>query len=295
MTLSDPLTDSILDATPYCRGDAPYSLVAVTGEDSADFLQRLCSQDVLTLQAGQAAPAAFFDGKGKLLATAICLRTEAGFLLETQRHQQQVLLALLDRYLFTERVELAAAGGHCVERIDRAAADGCSGGVQEGVVRFVVRRHGVATERWHAADAAGLPRPDGSELTAELGEAVRMMAGFVKVGVESEASTLGLEANLDDHCSTSKGCYTGQEVVARIHTYGHTNRSLRLLRLSPGPAIERPVVLIEPEDELAVGRVMHAVVVGDCRLGVGYLPHDYSAAGSVLQIEGGGEAVVVGW
>ena len=86
-----------------------------------------------------------------------------------------------------------------------------------------------------------------------------MLAGLVRIGVETEASTLALEADLDDHCSTTKGCYTGQEIVARIHTYGHVNRKLCLLQLDGDGAIEQPVPLHELEDDLPVGRVMHAV------------------------------------
>jgi folate-binding protein YgfZ len=140
-------------------------------------------------------------------------------------------------------------------------------------------------------------RVSATPLADDLAEALRMAAGLVRVGVETEASTLALEAGLDDHCSTRKGCYTGQEIVARIHTYGHVNRKLGLLQLGGGDAIEAPATLLEPEDELPVGRVMHAVPVAghDLRVGLGYLPKDFQALGTRLQLEGGGVATVVGF
>ena len=119
----------------------------------------------------------------------------------------------------------------------------------------------------------------------------------MRVGLETEASTLALEADLDDHCSTRKGCYTGQEIVARIHTYGHVNRKLCLLQMGDGAAVDAPVTLLEPEDELPVGRVMHAVSPPghDLRVGLGYLPKDFQELGTALQLEGGGDVTVVGF
>ena len=109
--------------------------------------------------------------------------------------------------------------------------------------------------------------------------------------------TLALEAHHDDHSSTTKGCYTGQEIVARIHTYGHVNRKLCLLRLPMGEAINEPVVLHELEDDLAVGRVMHAVPLAqhDMRLGLGYLPPDFQAIGTRLTLAGQGDVEVIGF
>jgi folate-binding protein YgfZ len=122
-----------------------------------------------------------------------------------------------------------------------------------------------------------------------------MAAGLVRVGIETEPSTLALEADLDDHCSTTKGCYTGQEIVARIHTYGHVNRRLCLLHLAPGERIAAPQQLLEPDDGVAVGRVMHAVPVPGqaARLGLGYLPKDFQAVGTNLRLADGAAVRVI--
>jgi folate-binding protein YgfZ len=119
----------------------------------------------------------------------------------------------------------------------------------------------------------------------------------VRVGLETEPSTLALEADLDDHCSTTKGCYTGQEIVARINTYGHVNRKLCLLHLPAGPELTTPQPLHEPEDQLAVGRVLHAVPVPGkpLRVGLGYLPKDFQALGTKLRLDDGGAVTVVGF
>jgi folate-binding Fe-S cluster repair protein YgfZ len=65
MTSSDPLTLELLAGGPFVRDAAPYRLLQVAGADAADFLQRLCTQDLLALRTGgDSAPAAFFDPKG---------------------------------------------------------------------------------------------------------------------------------------------------------------------------------------------------------------------------------------
>ena len=159
--------------------------------------------------------------------------------------------------------------------------------------QLVYARRGVQFVRSYGAG----PAADGAPLPHALAEALRMAAGLVRVGVETEASTLALEADLDDHCSTRKGCYTGQEIVARIHTYGHVNRKLCLLQLDGGERIEAPTTLLELEDELPVGRVMHAVSVPghDLRVGLGYLPEDFQALGSKLKLEDGAAVEVCGF
>jgi folate-binding protein YgfZ len=124
-----------------------------------------------------------------------------------------------------------------------------------------------------------------------------MGAGIVRVGVDTESGTLALEADLADHCSTTKGCYTGQEIIARIHTYGHTNRALCLLHLAAGPAITAPAVLHELEDKIAVGRVMAAVPVPGkaLRVGLGYLPKDFQPVGTKLLLADGAAVTVAGF
>ncbi|MEC7582757.1 MAG: hypothetical protein VYE77_00435 [Planctomycetota bacterium] len=300
MVTFDHLLDDLLGGVARLREPAPYALLSVRGPDAEDFLQRLCSQDVAALAPGGLAPAAFLDGKGKLVATCLVARdprAEEAYVLETQQAQVAALEALLERYHFTEQLTLGRLPTSCRERIGAAGADGRGAATVEGEALVLAHaRRGLQFERWHAEDLSGLPAAAGELLDDERAEGLRMAAGLVRVGVESEPNTLALEADLDDHCSLTKGCYTGQEVVARIHTYGHTNRGLCLLRIDAGEPITAPVTLLECDDEVPVGRVMAAVPLpqGTGRIGLGYLPTDFQAIGTRLVLEGGGDAIVVG-
>ncbi len=289
------LTALLLANGPFAREGAPYALLTVAGPDAAEFLQRLCSQDIAGLQEGVAAPAAFLDAKGKVLVTCLVQQIAGTFWLETQAPQSARLQQLLERYHFTEKLTIAVppVPDRCAEWI---GATGEATPTAADAVRFEFARHGVTFVRAHRADATPLALP-GATLTEAHAEALRMAAGLVRIGVETEANTLALEAALDDHCSTSKGCYTGQEIVARIHTYGHVNRRLCLLRLPMGEPITTPLPLHELEDELAVGRVLHAVAVPELslRVGLGYLPKDFQAPGTELTLAGGVRVRVEAW
>ena len=294
MNVCDPLISELLARGPFVRTGAPFCLVSVAGPDAADFLQRLCSQDVRGLAEGVVAPATFLDSKGKVLVTCLVQRLAEVFHIEVQAHQADRLVQLCQRYHFSEKLTIGvpspAAG--CSEWIARS---GTPDHLPHHAKRVPWTRYGVAFVRCHVADAALAPNLQGSALDVDLADCFRMAAGIVKVGVDTEATTLALEADLDDHCSTTKGCYTGQEIIARVHTYGHTNRALCLLDLVEGPRLDAPVVLHECEDDLQVGRVMAAVPVPQHarRRGLGYLPKDFQAPGTKLTLEGGGDVVVI--
>ena len=115
---------------------------------------------------------------------------------------------------------------------------------------------------------------------------MRICAGIARVGVDTEESTLAAEAAIEDHLSLTKGCYTGQEIVARIHTYGHVNRRLRLLEIDSAEAISVGTVLVEPGAGDPVGRVMSSSLLPDGRrrAALGYLPSDFGEPGSRLRL-----------
>ncbi|MFY9344199.1 MAG: hypothetical protein WAT39_17035 [Planctomycetota bacterium] len=303
MHAAELLHDLVANRT-WERANAPYRLLRVHGPDAGEFLHRLCTQDVLGLGEGQGKPAAFLDAKGKLLATCLVFRLGGAFWLESHAEQVDRLAALLERYHFTEKLTIerpALAADHEWAELaanttpgNRATPD------RTPLVHFV--RRGIAFTRSYQEGVTCLTMTEGRAvpqlpMTAETAECLRLLAGFLRVGVETEATTLALEADLDDHISTTKGCYTGQEIVARIHSYGHTNRKACLLYLGPGSPITAAQPLHEPEDKLAVGRVLHAVPIPgrDARLGVGYLPKDFQALGTKLVLADGAVVEVIGY
>jgi folate-binding protein YgfZ len=133
--------------------------------------------------------------------------------------------------------------------------------------------------------AAGSQRGDESDL-----HAARLLSGWPALGVEIDDRTLPQEVRYDEigGVSYTKGCYTGQETVARLHFRGHTNRELRGLRwTAPEPLEGRAIVYGAKE----VGSVRSTLTLEDRVLGLGVLRREIEPGETVTA--GGREATVV--
>ena len=293
-------------------GVAERTAIRVEGPDAADFLHRLCTQDVLGLAVGAAKSAAFLDPKGKLQALTVIGRlAKDRFVVATPAETGGTVHEILDRYHFTEKLErerlddalgafwvgespLAkepAEPGTCTEHAGEpgspdtthphtARLERLLSSTRRGA--FVVAHAMARAEGTSQAALAGL---GGAPLDVLTTEVLRLAAGMPKVGVDTDAKTLGLEARIEDAVALDKGCYTGQEIIARIHTYGHVNRKLCLLGLATGEDVPLDTPLLEPEDGDPVGRVRSTAQLDEGhRLAFGYLPKDFWAAGSMLHL-----------
>ena len=209
--------------------------VRVAGPDAADYLQRMVSNDVEALAAGEACPALLLTAKARVIAPLVVLRrADDDFLLLTEPGLGETVRSHLTR------MRLRA---QCVIEAEEHESALLFGGGD-----------GFATD-WPGAreivDAGLEPtlRPDELELR-------RIEAGVPRWEHEIDDRILPAEAALDaTHISFSKGCYPGQEPVARLHFRGHPNRGLRVLELDDVPERDAPLL----HDGREVGRVTSAV------------------------------------
>jgi folate-binding protein YgfZ len=208
--------------------------VRVAGPDAADYLQRMVSNDVQALSVGEACPALLLTAKARLIAPLVVLRrAEDDFLLLTEPGLGEVLRAHLTR------MRLRA---QCVIELEEHESVLVFGGTD-----------GFATDRRGARELldSGL-EPTLSEEEAELR---RIEEGVPRWERELDDRILPAEAGLDaTHISFSKGCYPGQEPVARLHFRGHPNRGLRVLELGELPERDAPLL----HEGREVGRVTSA-------------------------------------
>lgn len=137
-----------------------------------------------------------------------------------------------------------------------------------------------------ALETSGLPEGDGDDR-----EAARILAGWPRLGAEIQERTLVQEVRFDEigGVSYTKGCYTGQETVARLHFRGHVNRELRGLAWDGPPALVDRVVV--DQDGLEVGRVRSVVAVPGWLLGLALLRREVEPGAQV--VAGGHPATVV--
>ncbi len=213
----------------------PRAYVRVQGPDAADFLQRMVSNDVL---AAESVDALLLTAKAKVIAPLLVWRrSEDDFLLLTEPELGEVVLTHLSRMRFAAKCEIAVE-------------EHTSTIVFEAAVGIANRDYGLpASEVLDAPFEATLP-PD------EL-ERLRIEAVTPRFGSELDDRVLPAEAGLEERAiSFTKGCFPGQEPVARQHHRGKVNRKLRLLDVDGDAAApETPVVF----GEKVVGRVTSAV------------------------------------
>ncbi len=253
--------------------------VRLRGPGAEEYLQRLTSADVIGLAPGQGSLNCVLSGKGKLIAHFLLWRLELeSFLLEVGVEAAEALYSFLDQFHFAEPFDLDRPDLLCVGRIGPAvgtwedwqllaAGDGYllrSDELGQPSERFVGPL--AAAEAW-AAGQSGDPLGGSQEI-----ECLRIEAGWPRAGFDAEERSVPLELGLDSACSTTKGCYPGQEMIARIYRHGHVNRSLVRVRIEGGELPERGAGIFD--EGMQAGRLTSVCEVpgSDFALGLAMLP-----------------------
>ena len=210
--------------------------VAVTGPEAADFLERMVSNEVASLAPGQDRRALLLTPKGRIVAPLRVVREgREAFLLITEAELAETLASTLLRARFAAKCEIEVKPYRGYLRL----------GEGEGI-----RNDDYGVEAYESWDEAEREAAAADEL-----EPLRIDAATPAWGSELDESILPAEAGLDEtHISFTKGCYPGQEPIARLHYRGHPNRRLRVIEVeaaSPGDEILN--------GEKVVGRITSAV------------------------------------
>jgi folate-binding protein YgfZ len=210
--------------------------VAVTGPEAGDLLERMLSNEVVSLGPGEARPALLLTPKSRIVAPLRVVREGPdAFLLLTESDLAATVAATLLRARFAARCEVEVKPYRGYLRLGEG--DG-------------IPNDDYGIEAWESWGEEELDAADSQEL-----EPLRIEAGTAAWGKELDESILPAEAGLDEtHVSFTKGCYPGQEPIARLHYRGRPNRRLRILEVADA----------SPGDEIVlggktVGRVTSAV------------------------------------
>jgi folate-binding protein YgfZ len=214
--------------------DLPRDIVRASGPDAASFLQGQLSQDVEGLLFGHSAWSFVLQPQGKIegFLRVTRLADDDDFLLDTEGGWGEALVARLERFKLRTKVDLAPLAWRCLA-VRGPQAHAVAPGL--GDAGAVDAGGSIAV----AADWPGLPGVDilGPEpflpedvrrCSLEAYENIRIEAGIPALGRELTERTIPQESGIIDRAvSFTKGCYTGQELVARIDSRGHVNRHLR--------------------------------------------------------------------
>jgi tRNA-modifying protein YgfZ len=274
--------------------------IEMTGADRAKFLHNFCTNDIKKLQPGEGCEAFIVNVKGRVLGHIFVFAGTESLVIESVPGSQERLRAHLDRYIINEDVQLhdrTASLGELYLCGPRSAAILTTFGIEAerlslcehvsgmvGSAKVSVRRVdftrspgyliSAPTEGlgdiWSALTAAGA-KPAGIEAL----EALRIEAGMPWYGIDITDDNLAQEvARTTQAISFTKGCYLGQEPIARIDALGHANRELRMLKLSTADVPAPGTKLLSPDGK-EIGAVTssaysfgekHAVALGYVRV-----------------------------
>ncbi len=284
----------IADHQTACSAAALFDIshhgkVKVTGADAGRFLHNLCTNEISNLASGSGCEAFLTTGQAKIVAYAIIYRaclpdqTEA-FFLDVGAGMGEAVLKHLDRYLISEQVELA---DETLELAELHLAGPRARGVLESAslaklpalspLQHIYHAIGGATCHIRGHEPLGLagfdilcPRVNAPAVWKALLEAgakpagstayeiLRVEAGTPVYGSDIDETNLPQEVGrIERTVSFTKGCYIGQETIARIRTYGHVNRSLVGLKLSGCGAVKDGAKVLRDGKE--VGQITSSV------------------------------------
>jgi tRNA-modifying protein YgfZ len=197
----------------------PRDVLAVSGPDAVEYLQGQCSQDVATLAEGESADALLLSPQGKVDASIRVTRTAGdAFLIDTDAGFGEVAQARLLRFRLRVKVDIEPVLWVCLA-IRGPESGSVPPASEPGVLRLPVEWPGLS-----GFDLIG-PAPSLPETVRPCGigawEAARIEAGIPVMGREVTENTIPAEAALVERSvSFTKGCFTGQELVARLDARG---------------------------------------------------------------------------
>lgn len=267
--------------TPAVTGAAilsplpPTAVLNISGEDAQAFLQGQTSCDMHRITPACSGLGAFCNPHGRVIATFQVLRDERGFRLLLAADLLEKVVQRLRLYVLRSKVEIAAddlalfgvttAKSGMLQKILEKPSQTSGAVIQAHRLHWL--RMPPPGERWlvlgnpEAAQAAWLrlvEALDAAESPATYWQLQDIRAGLPTVTAATSEEFLPQMLNLDrlGGISFNKGCYTGQEVIARTHYRGQVKRRLYRVRLS-SPHTPAPGAKLVAEDE-TVGQVVNA-------------------------------------
>ena len=293
----------------------------VSGADALDLLDRLSTNHLQDLAPGHGLYTVLTTNKGRIVDLLFVLAQETHLLVLTGKETRQKVAEWIDFYTFVEEVSVEDVSGETaiLSLVGPNAAtllgDACAmkgievyesaglviGGVEATVVRtdflklpsyeIILTPGGVNAIR-EAVLAAGTAHGL-AEMGEEALELLRIERGVPVQGKELTEDSNPLEAGLIDYISFNKGCYIGQEVVARLNTYDKVQRSLVGLSWDASAAPSEGAGLFV--DDKKIGVLTSAAPLRSARgIGLGLVRNAHTELGTVLDIgsPGGPQAVV---
>jgi folate-binding protein YgfZ len=289
--------------------------ILISGSEAVMFLNGLITNDIKTLAVYQWMPAVFPNVQGRLLAAVRVIHREDGFLIDTENATRNTVVKLLERFTLAGDFRLAdltqntallsiqgakapetlaATFGETVTNLSRDAVASVD---WQGKQITVIRATHTAEDGFdlfvNATEAESLRDSfikAGAELIdSEVTEILRIEGGIARYGIDMDETNVVTETNLDEAVSFTKGCYIGQEIIARIKYRGHVAKRLTGLILEGEVSLDSGAKILSVDDK-EIGRVTSFVFSPRLArtIGLGYVKYDYLEPGTSVKVDSSG-------
>lgn len=292
--------------------------IEIVGDDRLKFLHSYCTNEIKSLQPGQGCEAFVPNVQGKVLGFLRVFCENDRLILETAQQQAATLLSHFDRFILRSKVEfqdksllssrLLVAGPEARELLSNHAAEHLPTAVNGhsnirwcGIPVWIARIQFFQPESWllavNPADQGALESALAAQGVRRVGaaaqESLRLESGEPLYGPDMSIENLPQELRIDSRAvSFNKGCYLGQETIARIDAMGHVNWLWAGFRFDPDtvPFSGCPLT----RNDKTVGRVTSVAwsPILAAPLAVGFVRRGHDAAGTVCQSPAGSATVV---
>ncbi|HXG84338.1 MAG TPA: glycine cleavage T C-terminal barrel domain-containing protein [Pyrinomonadaceae bacterium] len=261
-------------------------LIEVSGKEAVQFLNGLITNDAAKLADGAQMEAAFPNAQGRLLALVRVLRRGDKFLFETEEATREKVFQNLFRFTY--------AGDFFVADLsdDYRYFEVQSSRFKVQTSDFIAFQNVKSADYFVTKEAAenfkvDLQNSGAIEISDELYEILRIENGKPLYNVDMDETTIVPEIGLPDVISYNKGCYIGQEIIARIHFRGHVAKSLTGLIFENENAEIKPNDEIKSADGKNAGRVTSITFSPALEkiIALAFVRYDYLAEGTPLKID----------
>ena len=285
--------------------------ILISGTEAVMFLNGLLTNDMKTLAVNSWMLAVFPNVQGRLLAAVRVIHRDDGFLIDTESATSGTVVKLLERFTLAGDFRLAdltqetallsmqgakapeimaAMFGETVANLGRDAVASVDWqGKQITLIRathtaedgFDIFASATQAETLRDAFIKAGAQPIGNDTI----ETLRTEAGIARYGIDMDETNVVTETNLDDAVSFTKGCYLGQEIIARIKYRGHVAKKLAGLIFEGEISLESGAKIFSVDDK-EIGRVTSFAFSPRLArtIALGYLKYDYLGAGTGVKV-----------
>ena len=302
----DPQSDALM-----VRRDTGLGCLKATGEDALDLLNRLSTNKVDHLRPGHWAPTVLTSDRGRIVDLLSVVHAGECVYLLTSPGQQQPVIEWLDKYTIMEDLEVEdVSASIAVVALAGEGADAALGLEAPDGERLPGMQYPAPVVSVGGQDAIAVSRPmgtlpcclllapadDSAEVVAALAEAGAVAAdadGWEALRVASGAPAFGnemgepynpLEAGLIGAIDFTKGCYIGQEVIARLDSYQRVQKYLSVLRFSEGSEAAEGAELYHEGRPAGTVTSLYRAPGGELR-GLGFVRTAAATPGQTLDLQ----------